>query len=62
MPVIITTDFYNRWLDRTNAAVKMADFLTDDGYQSMQLTPVSVRVNNPMHNDSDCLLEFIGKN
>jgi hypothetical protein len=40
----------------------MADFLTDDGYQSMQLTPVSVRVNNPMHNDSDCLLEFIGKN
>lgn len=62
MPVIITPDFYNRWLDRTNTAVKMADFLTDDGYQTMQLIPISARVNNPMHNDSDCLLEFIGKN
>jgi hypothetical protein len=40
----------------------MADFLSDDGYDTMQLTPISTRVNNPLHNDGDCLLEFIDKN
>ena len=62
MPVIITPALYNRWLDSTNTTVEMADFLSDDGYDTMQLTPISTRVNNPLHNDVDCLLEFIDKN
>ncbi len=55
MPVIITPDFYDCWLDKTNTAVEMADFLAADGYSAMQLTPISTRVNNPLHNDAECL-------
>ena len=55
MPVIITPDFYSRWLDKTDTAVKMADFLAADAYSAMQLTSISTRVNNPLHNDEACL-------
>ena len=55
MPVIITHDLYNRWLDKKNTAVEMAEFLAADGYKTMLLTPISSRVNNPMHNDAECL-------
>ena len=55
MPVIIHPDFYDRWLDKTNTAVEMADFLAADGYKAMQLTPNSTRINNPQHNDAECL-------
>ncbi|MEI6066357.1 MAG: SOS response-associated peptidase [Methylococcaceae bacterium] len=55
MPVIIHPDFYDRWLDKTNTAVEMADFLAADGYKAMQLTSISTRVNNPLHNDAECL-------
>jgi len=57
MPVIITSDFYNRWLDKKNTAVDMAEFLVADAYSTMQLTPISTRINNPLHNDADCLTE-----
>jgi putative SOS response-associated peptidase YedK len=57
MPVIITPDFYLRWLDKQNTAIEMADFLAADAYSTMQLTPISSRVNNPMHNDEACLTE-----
>ena len=33
----------------------MADFLAVDTYQLMQITPISTRVNNPLHNDESCL-------
>ena len=55
MPVIVTPDFYKRWLDKTNTAVEMADFLAADAYSTRQLTPISTRVNNPLHNDAECL-------
>ena len=55
MPVIITPDFYARWLDKQNTAVEITDFLAADAYSTMQLTPISSRVNNPMHNDEACL-------
>ena len=57
MPVIITPDFYARWLDKQNTAVDMADFLAADVYSTMKLTLISSRVNNPMHNDEACLTE-----
>nr|WP_317451571.1 SOS response-associated peptidase [Methylobacter psychrophilus] len=57
MPVIITPDFYNRWLDKKTTTIKMADFLTADAYRTIQITPISARVNNPLHNDIECLAE-----
>jgi putative SOS response-associated peptidase YedK len=58
MPVIITPDFYARWLDKQNTAVEIADFLAADAYSTILLTPISSRVNNPMHNDQACLTEL----
>ncbi|MGZ4992912.1 MAG: SOS response-associated peptidase [Methylobacter sp.] len=55
MPVIIVPDNYSRWLDRKNTTVEMADFLEADTYDSMQVTPISTRINNPRHNDQSCL-------
>ena len=55
MPVIITPDFYSRWLDKADTAINMANFLAADAYSAMQLTPISTRVNNPLHNGADCL-------
>ncbi|WP_442919634.1 SOS response-associated peptidase [Methylobacter sp.] len=55
MPVIITSDDYSRWLDKKTAIVKIADFLAADAYHDMLITPISTRVNNPMHNDEGCL-------
>ena len=60
MPVIITSDFYDCWLDKTNTDVELADFLTVDAYSTMQLTPISTRVNNPLHNDEECLADVTG--
>ena len=57
MPVIITPDFYNHWLDK-KMAVEMAEFLAADAYSTMQLTPISTRVNNPLHNDEQCLADI----
>ena len=55
IPVIIAPDDYHRWLDKKTTVVKMADFLAVDAYSTMQITPISTRVNNPLHNDENCL-------
>ncbi len=55
MPVIIAPDDYKRWLDKKTAVIEMADFLAADAYRKMQITPISTRVNNPLHNDESCL-------
>jgi len=55
MPIIIAPDAYNRWLDKNTAAVEIADFLAADAYRNMQITGISTRVNNPLHNDESCL-------
>jgi putative SOS response-associated peptidase YedK len=57
MPVIITPDLYNRWLDKKNTAVEMAEFLVADANSIMRLTPIGTRVNNPLHNDEKCLVD-----
>jgi len=57
MPVIITPVFYNLWLDKKNTAVEIVDFLPADAYNTMQLTPISTRINNPLHNDAECLAD-----
>jgi putative SOS response-associated peptidase YedK len=55
MPVIIAPDNYHRWLDKKTAIVKIADFLAADAYRSMQITLISTRINNPLHNYESCL-------
>jgi len=55
MPVIIAPYDYNRWLDKQITDTEMADFLAADAYQTMQITPISTRVNNPLHNDESCV-------
>ncbi|MCK9636889.1 SOS response-associated peptidase [Methylobacter sp. Wu8] len=56
MPVIIMPDDYNRWLNKKNTAIEIADFLAADAYRTMQITRISTRVNNPQHNDENCLM------
>lgn len=55
MPVIIAPDDYNRWLDKKTTVVDIAYFLSADAYRTMQIIPISTRVNNPLHNDESCL-------
>ena len=59
MPVIINPDAYGRWLDKTNTEVDMLDFIAGDAYSRMKITPISTRINNPLHNDRECLTEFV---
>lgn len=55
MPVIIAPDDYQRWLTKKITAIEIADFLAADAYRDMEITPISTRVNNPLHNDENCL-------
>lgn len=55
MPVIIAPDDYNRWLDKKITAIEITDFLAADAYHAMLVTPISTRINNPLHNDESCL-------
>ncbi|WP_340122981.1 SOS response-associated peptidase [Methylobacter svalbardensis] len=55
MPVIIAPGDYHRWLAKKTVAVEIADFLAADAYRSMLVTPISTRINNPLHNDESCL-------
>lgn len=55
MPVIIAPDDYNHWLDKKITAIEITDFLAADAYHAMLVTPISTRINNPLHNDESCL-------
>ncbi len=55
MPVIIMPDDYNRWLDKNNTDVKIADFLAGAACNAMEIDPISTQVNTPLHNDESCL-------
>jgi putative SOS response-associated peptidase YedK len=55
MPVIIRPEQYLDWLDKKSEAVNVLSFDQSAAYRDMRLTPVSNRVNNPAHNDADCL-------
>lgn len=55
MPVIVAPKDYDRWLAINNTIIEMSDFLNNEVYDTMQLTPIGTRVNNPLHNDENCL-------
>lgn len=55
MPVVIRPEQYANWLDKKTEAVDVLSFDQSAAYRDMLLTPVSNRVNNPVHNDAGCL-------
>lgn len=55
MPVILTPEHYERWLDKTADADEAFRLLEDHAYAEMTATPVSDWANNPRHDDVRCI-------
>ena len=56
MPVIINNTNYHHWLDKQASLETTEQLLVTDTYQEMTLKKVSDWVNNPSHNDKNCLI------
>jgi putative SOS response-associated peptidase YedK len=46
---------YSHWLDKKASFESRQNILETDGYVDMMLNPVSDWVNNPQHDDKNCL-------
>lgn len=57
MPVIIPITAYSDWLKKDFNILEQKSLLTANGYKDFQITPISNRINNPVHNDERCLHE-----
>lgn len=57
MPVIVDKNNYSTWLDKQTSQQTTQEIVSIDGYQGMVAKPVSDWVNNPQHNDTNCLNE-----
>ena len=55
MPVIIEQQNYWHWLDKQASSITTQRLLINNAYQGMSVHTVSDWVNNPMHNDKNCL-------
>lgn len=55
MPVIIDQPDYKAWLDKQTSIETIDRLLACDVYRDMVVKPVSDWVNNPKHNDKNCL-------
>jgi len=55
MSVIIGNQHYNQWLDKQTPTDELKRLLRIDAYQDMTFKPVSDWVNNPRHDDKNCL-------
>ncbi len=55
MPVIIDAQNYDQWLNKQSSAELTQQLLANDAYQGMVLNQISDWVNNPQHNDENCL-------
>ena len=55
MPVILDKRNYRQWLDKQTSLEETQQLLVTDSYQGMRIKPVSDWVNNPYHNDKNCL-------
>lgn len=55
MPVIISPDDYQKWLDKTDEGDHAFGLLGDQSYDLMAATPVSDWVNNPLHDSERCI-------
>jgi len=55
MPVIISHNNINHWLDKQAPRETTQQLLASDGYDGMALKQISDWVNSPSHNDKNCL-------
>jgi len=55
MPVIVDNNHYNEWLDKQSPQQTVQKIVSMDAYQGVITKPVSDWVNNPHHNDKNCL-------
>lgn len=55
MPLIIDKQHYSSWLDKQTSLAITEQLLASDAYQDIALKSVSNWVNNPQHNDLNCL-------
>ena len=55
MPVILTKEVYPLWFSQDTAIEQLETLLNNSDYQNFQLTPITTRINNPVHNDEQCL-------
>lgn len=55
MPVVLSDKNYREWLNPESPVEQLQTLLADDGYDGFTLSPVSDWVNNPAHDDPDCL-------
>jgi len=62
MPVIISLENYNRWLDKRTSSSELDSLLAEDSYQEFILSEVSDWVNNPIHDDKNCLENYYKPN
>lgn len=53
MPVIVTPQHYDAWLDLANTSIE--PFMEASGAIALRLTPVSNRVNPPTYDHPDCI-------
>lgn len=56
MPVIITPDYYRKWLGKATGADEVFELLDNHAYTEMTATPVGDWVNNPKHDDERCVV------
>ena len=55
MPIIIAREHYPQWLNSGESGVNLQHLLSTNDYAGMTLKPVSPWVNNPAHNDANCV-------
>lgn len=55
MPVILSKQHYRDWLNKEMPLENLSQLLVDDAYQGFMVSSVSDWVNNPAHDDPDCL-------
>lgn len=55
MPVVVSSGLYPLWLDKQTPIAELNGLLLDDAYEGFVAKPVSDWVNNPAHDDADCL-------
>jgi putative SOS response-associated peptidase YedK len=55
MPVIISSEHYHQWLDKSTDENQAFKLLDNQAYEFMAATPISDWVNNPQHDDERCL-------
>ncbi len=59
MPVILTAESYDRWLDPTLDSASLQALLRPYGGSSMTAYPVSLSVNSPLHDTPDCTAPLV---